>query len=168
MSDLLAAGIGDKEIDFDKLYQWLDDQTVTLPETDGGDSISPREVTQLLLKVQNRRSAVDRIVRTLERRDGECKRRHGMLVEMRRLQRSEMESDNRFRRLAKVDREAAIARGTGNATAEIAIEHSKRARIEAALRAAKNQLDTLETAKQTLNTLSRISESDGPSSYRRS
>jgi hypothetical protein len=90
-----------------------------------------------------------------------------MLVEQRRLQRAEMDSDARFRRLAKADREAAIARGTGSATAEIAIEVSRRSRVEAALRAAKTQIDTLETAKQTLNTLARIAESDGPSTYRR-
>lgn len=150
-------GLSGDAIDFDKFYRWLDGLTVTLPETDG-DPISPREVAMLMTKVQNRRTDLSRAVILLERRHGESKRRIGILIEQRRLEKVEAEADPRYHRLPAAHRAVVVNAAVGDASASISLEKSRRETIEAALKAAKVQVDVLETCKQTLNTQSRIAE----------
>lgn len=151
-------GLGGDAVDFDAFYRWLDGLTVQLPDTGANDPISPREVASLMVKVQNNRSDLSRAIVLLERRLGESKRKVGILTEQRRLEKAETEADPRVQSLPRAQREAFISAASGDASASISIEKSRRETIEAALRAAKVQVDVLETCKQTLNTYARIGD----------
>jgi hypothetical protein len=152
----------DETIDFDRFFAWLDSLTVPLPEPDGSTPVPSSVIASLLPRVQNRRADATRAALVLERRAGESKRKIDVLTEQRRLEKAEIESDQRYRRLRRADLDATVAAATGEVSAMIAQEKAAKDRIDAALRAAKVQIDTLETAKQTLNALARIAEENEP------
>lgn len=151
-------GITEHAIDFDALYAWLDAMMVTLPEGAAGEPISPREIARYLIIVQNRRVEVDRVLMTLERRVGLMDRRLEVAKERARLARTNYASDPILVRLPKSVREASVNRRTQDLLGAVSKIKSDRSLVEAAVRAVKSHIDTLETAKQTLNALRQLSE----------
>lgn len=154
----IPTGLETPDVNFDHLYRWLDSLTVSIPDYGEGDPVSPREIGLLMTKVQNRRGDLARVMTQLERRIGEVKRKSGILIEQRRLEKAEAEAEPRYFKYPRAAREAMINAALGDVSASLAIVKSTKDELEAALRAAKIQEDVLETAKQTLNTLSRIGE----------
>lgn len=155
-------GIGAESIDFDRYYAWVDSLTVTLPDMDPADAPDLRTIAMLLAKVQNRRSDAERVAALLERKIGECKRQSVILIEGRRLERAEYLSNQAYRGLPAIHRDAIVESGTGKTTALIASAAARKAELDAALRVIRSQIDSLEMAKQTLNAISRIGESERP------
>lgn len=151
-------GLDGPDVDFDRFYRWLDGLTVSLPDTGANDPISPREVASYMVKVQNNRTELSRAIVLLERRLGESRRKVGILTEQRRLEKVEAEADPNVQSLPRSKRDAYISAAIGDASATISLEKSRRETIEAALRAARVQVDVLETCKQTLNTYARIGD----------
>lgn len=158
-------GISANGVDFDALYQWLERLSVVLPDIDPGCPINQTEIAQCMLRVQNCRTQAEQVATLLERRLGEIKRKVDILTEARRLEKAEALANVNIRSLAKVDRDAAIDASVGHTSAKLATAKGEKSQVEAALKAVRAHMDTLEMAKQTLNAVLRIADDTGYRSH---
>lgn len=141
-------------VKWDSLYRQLDALTVTIPERADGEPPDPNTLIRLFGEVQNNRVKAERLQRYCERKIALLRRSIAMNTERRRLERARAENNLAVRAAqGRRKQEAAIELVVEKYTMALANEKGSLAEWEAALRAVTLASQTLETAKQTLNSM---------------
>ena len=147
-------GIGIRTVVWDRLFEYLDSCVVMIPEYAPGEPPDPSSLANLMARVQNNRQKVESLYRIVQQRIAEAKRAHDTAKEGLRVERSQLIGQvagyNAEERKANL--EAFTIRGSATVNTLAAI----RAAFEGAEKAVRSQLDTLETAKQTLNSIRQL------------
>lgn len=154
-------GVGVSTVDFDRLYTYLHGTIIQIPEPAPGEPPDLRGIGLLLARVQNQRHRLEPLSALIERRLAEHKRQIDIATEQLRLERAEAydvagSGRNAEARKGHVEQMTAVSSGT------LACLKANKEMFEAARKVVRSQMDTLEYAKQTLNSLKQIALADAP------
>lgn len=138
-------------------YRWLDSKQVRMPEYAPGEPPDLNEIASLLVRVQNSRDDIESRLRRIDQRLGSLRRDAALLAESRRLQRLEAHGDAAVA-TAKTqrDRDMLADLSAQSTSARLAVVIGTIKEYEAAHAAASRMIQTLQTAKETLNALRSI------------
>lgn len=154
-----------RDVDWQKFYAALERLGVSIPEHAEGDAVDLAMVSRLLIRVQNNRAKLDAVIRKLDRSIAVIRRNITLSTEERRLRRLEARrSDEVMGLRSREQRDAAVEDAVQVVSARIAILHARRDDYEAARASAEGMLKTLQTAKETLNSLKNIGLEDAGAS----
>lgn len=147
-------GVGQKLVAWDVLFAYLDSLTVPIPEGAPGEPPDGLAVAILLGKVQNNRDKAVMLYRICEQRVAETKRSIGVQTEILRAERNERlrNADGQTADVRRAEAEA----GAAHSSAGVAILKARLAAFEGARNSVKATIDTLETAKQSLNSIKQL------------
>lgn len=150
-----------KKVDWSKFYAALERLVVQIPTLAPGEPIDMTTVAHLLVKVQHNRTKLDNTLRKLQQNIGQERRNMQVLQEQRRIRRIEAARSDEVRDLKrKEDRDNEVELQCQVVSAKIALTKGWLEEHEAAKQSVEAMMRTLETAKQTLNSLKQIGLSD--------
>ncbi len=145
------------DLDFEKFHKQLDRCAVRLPEYAPGEVIDTHELVRLMVLVQSRRQILDRIASKLNQRLGMLKRRIDVLSQQLKLERAlALDEQGVKSQRNKQLREAQVEFLVSNLTGAVAILSGRKHQYEHALQSVVSQVKSMETAKQTLNSIKAI------------
>ena len=154
-----------RDVDWQKFYAALERLGVSIPEQAEGDAVDLAMVARLLVRVQNNRAKLDSVVRKLDRSIAVLRRNITLKTEERRLRRLDARRSDEIMRLPnKEQRDAAVEDVVQIISAQIAILNARCDDYAAARASAEGMLKTLQTAKETLNSLKNIGLEDADAS----
>ncbi len=158
-------GIGADTVNFDRLYEYLHGTIIQIPEPAPGEPPDLSMIGLLLARVQNQRHRLEPLFALTEQRVGELKRRIDIAGEQLRLERAEAYDhvgaggSNSHARKGRVEQMVTVSAAT------LALLRANKELFEAARNVVRSQMDTLEYAKQTLNSLKQIALADAPGDH---
>lgn len=139
-------------VDWEQFYRALERFRVELPSFNPGEPPDPASIVSLMFKVQNHRNGLDTIARKIEQRLASYRTKVQILTEQLRHERILWEADPAVASLrTKAARKEQADMLSSTTAARLAFCKGEVAQYESAKKVVTMQLDTLETAKQTLN-----------------
>lgn len=141
-------------VDWVRFYAYLDALVVPIPEHAPGEPPDGNSLSILLIRVQNNRQKLESLSRLVDQRVATTKRALVAAVETLRLERAYA---MRGATLGNSEtRKAAVDRQTEMRSAQVAALKGRLADFEGARGSVNSQMKTMETCKQTLNSIRQL------------
>lgn len=146
-------GVHARGVEWERLYAYLDSLVVQMPEGGPGEPPDGLGVSLLLARVQNNRQKLESLLRLVEERVATTKRVLAAAVEILRTEQAELVAGSARDGHTAAQRRARAELDTSHRRAEVAVIKGRAAAYEGARKAVGSQMETMETAKQTLNSI---------------
>lgn len=151
-------------VDWTRLVKTLNAMTVQIPEVAPDQPPPVDAYRSAMARVQNNRDKLDKLARTISVRRAEVKRKVDLRTELLRAERSEAEFASEVARQGNASRRRAMVEQlvTHHSTM-LAVERARLSELDEAAKVVASAISSLQTAKETLNTLVRsaLSEMNG-------
>lgn len=144
-------GIGERKVSWDLFFKFLDSLVVSVPEAAEGEPPDGYAVGLLMARVQNNRQKLEALSRLVDQRVATTRRQLSIAVEQLRTERAILlrAEDHPNSAHAK----ARVESMTAHVATNVAGFRARLADFEGARDSVRSQMKTMETCKQTLNSI---------------
>lgn len=146
-------------VKWEALFRVIDACTVSIPSHSPGDPPPMAEYRFAMTEVQNKRVRLDRVLRKVGRARAEVRRQRDIVTELLRAERVNAGLDPALRKTGE-SKASIIEQFTQHISTNLALIKSRCVELDEAHSIVEGAIKTLQTAKETLNTLIRAAMSE--------